>query len=34
MLKDSRLVGGSASKVVEGIVDGVKEARIEGGGMG
>jgi hypothetical protein len=28
LLKDGLLVGGSAGKVVEGIVDGVKEARV------
>jgi hypothetical protein len=33
LLKDSLLVGGSAGAVVEGVVDGVKEARVEGGGM-
>jgi hypothetical protein len=34
LLEDELLVGGSAGKVVKGIVNGVKEARIEGGGMG
>ncbi len=34
MLKDGLLVGGSTGKVVKGIVDGVDEARVEGGGMG
>ncbi len=34
MLKDGLLVGGSTGKIVEGIVDGVKEARVEGGGVG
>ncbi len=32
--EDSLLVGGSAGEVVEGIVNGVKEARVEGGGVG
>ncbi len=34
LLKDSLLVGGSTGKVVEGIVNGVKEATVEGGGVG
>ena len=34
MLKDGLLVGGSTGEVVEGVVDGGKEARVEGGGMG
>jgi hypothetical protein len=34
LLEDSLLVGGSAGKVVKGVVDGVKEARVEGGSMG
>ncbi len=34
LLNDSLLVGVSAGKVVQGIVDGVKEARVEGVGMG
>jgi hypothetical protein len=34
LLEDGLLVGGSAGKVVKGVVNGVKEARIEGGGMG
>ncbi len=34
LLDNSLLVGGSAGKVVKGIVDGVEEARVEGGGMG
>jgi hypothetical protein len=34
LLEDSLLVGGSTGKVVKGIVDGVKEARVEGGGLG
>ncbi len=34
MLLDSLLVGGSTGKVVDGVVDGVEEARVEGGGMG
>ncbi len=34
LLEDSFLVGGSAGEVVEGIVDGVEEARVEGGGVG
>ncbi len=34
LLEDSLLVGGSAGKVVEGIVDGVEEDRVEGGGVG
>ncbi len=34
LLEDSLLVGGSAGKVVEGIVNGAKEARVEGGGVG
>ncbi len=34
LLKDGLLVGGSAGKVAQGIIDGVKEARVEGGGMG
>ncbi len=33
-LEDSLLIGGSAGKVVDGIVDGVEEARVEGGGVG
>ncbi len=28
------LVGGSTGEVVKGIVDGVEEARVEGGGVG
>ncbi len=34
LLEDSLLVGGSAGKVVEGIVDGVEEARVEVGSVG
>ncbi len=34
LLKDSLLIGSSAGKVVKGIVDGVEEARVEGGGVG
>jgi hypothetical protein len=34
LLEDSLLVGGSAGKVVEGVVNAVEEARVEGGGMG
>ncbi len=34
LLKDSLPIGGSAGKVVKGIVDGVEEARVEGGGVG
>ncbi len=34
LLEDSLLVGGGAGEVVKGIVNGVKEARVEGGGMG
>ncbi len=34
MLEDGLLVGGSTGEVVEGIVNGVKEARVEGGGVG
>jgi hypothetical protein len=34
LLKDSLLFGGSTGEVVEGVVDGVEEARVEGGGMG
>ncbi len=34
LLKDGLLVGGSAGKVVQGIVDGVVEARVEGVGVG
>ncbi len=34
LLQDGLLVGGSTGKVVEGIVDGVKEAGVEGGGVG
>jgi hypothetical protein len=30
----SLFVGGSTGKIVEGIADGVKEARVEGGGVG
>ncbi len=34
MLEDGLLVGDSTGKVVKGVVDGVKEARVEGGGVG
>jgi hypothetical protein len=34
LLQDGLLVGGSTGEVVEGIVDGVKEARVEGGKVG
>ncbi len=34
LLKDSLLLGGSTGKVVEGIVDGFEEAKVEDGGMG
>ncbi len=34
LLQDGLLVGGSTGKVVEGIVDGAKEAGVEGGGVG
>ncbi len=34
LLEDGLLIGGSAGKVIQGIVDGVKEARVEGVGMG
>jgi hypothetical protein len=34
LLQDGLFVGGSTGKVVEGIVDGVKEAGVEGGGVG
>ncbi len=34
LLQDGLLVGGSTGKVVKGIVDGVEEARVEGGGVG
>jgi hypothetical protein len=34
LLEDGLLVGGSDGKVVKGVVDGVKEARVVGGGMG
>ncbi len=34
LLQDGLLVGGSTGKVVEGIVDGVEEAGVEGGGVG
>ncbi len=34
LLKDSLLIGGSPGEVVKGIVDGVKEARVEAGGVG
>jgi hypothetical protein len=34
LLEGSLLVGGSTGEVVEGVVDGGKEARVEGGGMG
>ncbi len=34
LLQDGLLVGGSTSEVVEGIVYGVKEAGVEGGGVG
>ncbi len=33
MLQDGLLVGGSTGEVVEGIVDGVEEAGVEGGGV-
>jgi hypothetical protein len=33
LLQDGLLVGGSTGKVVEGIVEGVKEAGVEGGGV-
>ncbi len=34
LLQDGLLVGGSTGEVVEGIVDGVEEAGVEGGGVG
>ncbi len=34
LLQDGLLVGGSTGDVVKGIVGGVKEARVEGGGVG
>ncbi len=34
LLEDSLLGGGSTGKVVQGIVDGVEEARVKGVGMG
>ncbi len=34
MLYDGLLIGGSSSEVVKGVVNGVEEARIEGGGVG
>ncbi len=34
LLKDSLLVGGSAGKIVQGMFNEVKEARVEGGGVG
>ncbi len=34
MLKDGLPIGGSTEEVFEGVVDGVKEARVEGGGVG
>ncbi len=34
LLEDSLLAGGGTGKVVKGIVNGVEEARIEGGGVG
>ncbi len=34
LLQDGLLVGGSTGKVVEGIVNGVKEVGVEGGGAG
>jgi hypothetical protein len=34
LLQDGLLVGGSTGEVVKGIVDGVEEAGVEGGGMG
>jgi hypothetical protein len=34
LLQDGLLVGGSTGKVVKGIVDGVKEAGVKGGGVG
>ncbi len=34
LLQDGLLVGGSTGEVVDGIVDGVEEAGVEGGGVG
>ncbi len=34
LLQDGLLIGGSTGKVVEGVVDGVEEAGVEGGGVG
>ncbi len=34
LLQDGLLIGGSTGEVVEGIIDGVKEAGVEGGGVG
>jgi hypothetical protein len=34
LLKDSLHIGDSAGKIVKGIVDGVEEAWVEGGGVG
>jgi hypothetical protein len=34
LLKDGLLIGGSAGKVIKGVLDGVKEARVEAGGVG
>ncbi len=34
LLQDGLLVGGSTGKIVEGVVDGVKEAGVECGGVG